>query len=163
MRSLNPGIDIKKIEGCPLESHGIAGSPSEAAQRAASRRHIWLTCMDEFADFIQNVRPPEDIHEEITIALIDDGVDMSEKSLHGRIHDGRSFSFRDKENYLTRSFYVTSGGHGTVMANLITRICPKSRLYILKVDEYMDKNGTRQITAESAAKVTVPVDSSSIS
>ena len=39
------------------------------------------------------------------------------------------------------------------MAGLICRVCPGVRLYIYKLNEYFVEPGRRQITAESAAKV----------
>jgi hypothetical protein len=109
--------------------------------------------MDEFADFVQNVDPSLPLREQITVALIDDGVDINEQSLHAKIIGGRSFCLRDKFQNLNKPYYVTGGGHGTVMASLICRVCPKAQLYVLKLDEHMSENSKRQITAESAAKV----------
>jgi len=110
--------------------------------------------MDDFSEFIQNVDPPLPIPvaERVTVALIDDGVDISERSLNAKIIGGRSFCQRDK--YLSKPYYVTSGGHGTIMASLICRVCPSAQLYIVKLDEYLGETGKRQITAKSAAKVT---------
>jgi hypothetical protein len=34
--------------------------------------------MDNFADFIQNAKPPQDPKASVTIALIDDGVGINE-------------------------------------------------------------------------------------
>jgi hypothetical protein len=109
--------------------------------------------MDEFADFIQNVEPPLPLYEPVTIALIDDGVDINEQSLQAKIIGGKSFCQRDTFQNLSKPYYVTSGGHGTVMASLICRVCPKAQLYVVKLDEHMSEHSTRQITAKSAAKV----------
>lgn len=109
--------------------------------------------MDDFADFIQNVVPPLPITQPVTIALIDDGVDVNEPFLHAKIIGGRSFCQRDRFQNLSMPYYVTSGGHGTVMASLICRVCPNAQLYVLKLDEYMGDNQKRQITAKSAEKV----------
>jgi hypothetical protein len=112
--------------------------------------------MDDFADFIQNVESPITAVEPITIALIDDGVDINEQSLHAKIIGGRSFCQRDSFQNLSKPYYVTSGGHGTVMASLICRVCPMAQLYVVKLDEHMSENMKRQITAKSAAKVYPP-------
>ncbi len=113
--------------------------------------------MDDFADFIQNVEPPSKAIEPITIALIDDGVDISEQSLQAKIIGGRSFCQRDNSQNLTKPYYVRSGGHGTIMASLICRVCPSAHLYVVKLDEHMSENTKRQITAKSAAKVCPPL------
>lgn len=39
------------------------------------------------------------------------------------------------------------------MASLICRVCPRAKLFVVKLDEYLNKSLARQITAKSAAKV----------
>lgn len=111
--------------------------------------------MDSFADFYQNVEPlvQTQAEEPITVGLIDDGVDITEQSLISKVIGGRSFCHR--YDNLSAPFYVTTGWHGTVMASLISRVCPKVQIYVLKLDEYPAEDGKRQITAKSAAKVCV--------
>ncbi|RDL42487.1 uncharacterized protein BP5553_02466 [Venustampulla echinocandica] len=124
----------------------------DAQLEPVARRHQWLTTIDEFANFLGSVNCKYSLKENVTIALIDDGVDMREKSLHGRIIDGKSFCPRDSQQDLNVSYYVKGGGHGTAMANLICRVCPNAQLYILKLEEYRNGSGKPQITAKSAAK-----------
>lgn len=50
-------------------------------------------------------------------------------------------------------YYVTSTGHGIVMATIITRISPIAELQVLKLDTYQSEDGVPQITTESAAQV----------
>lgn len=128
----------------------------DVAVEQFEHRHKWLTTMDDFADFIQNVEPPISSVEPITIALIDDGVDINEQSLNAKIIGGRSFCQREKFQNLSKPYYVTSGGHGTVMVSLICRVCPRAQLYVIKLDEHMSENMKRQITAGSAARVPLP-------
>lgn len=109
--------------------------------------------MDDFADFMQNLQYPSTSYKPVKIALIDDGVDMKEDALHGKVLGGRSFCLRDEQKNLNKSFYLKSGGHGTAMASLICRVCPHAKLIALKLDEYLGENLERQITAKSAAKV----------
>lgn len=108
--------------------------------------------MDEFADFIQNVEAPPQPHKPVTIALIDDGVNINEQCLYNKIVGGQSFCHRDEFQNLSKPYYVTSGGHGTVMASMICRVFPMAQLYIVKLDEYLSEHSKRQITAKSAAK-----------
>ena len=150
---LRPSITVEVVKEEQPEKHILAGDPVNTAHDQFEHRHKWLTCMDEFADFIQNVDTPKDLSlEPITIALIDDGVDINEQSLHAKIIGGRSFCQRDFQQNLSKPYYVTSGGHGTVMASLICRVCPKAQLYVVKLDEHMSEGNKRQITAKSAAK-----------
>ncbi|PMD28807.1 hypothetical protein L207DRAFT_642096 [Hyaloscypha variabilis F] len=152
LKILRPEVVVDIVEEHEPVKHDSTGGPVDTAREQVEHRHKWLTCMDEFADFIQNVELPLPLREEITIALIDDGVDINEQSLHAKIIGGRSFCQRDKFQNLSKPYYVTSGGHGTVMASLICRVCPKAQLYVVKLDEYMSENMKRQITAQSAAK-----------
>ena len=117
------------------------------------RRHQWFICMDEFADFIQGLKSDSRSYKPITIALIDDGVDMTEESLHHRVLQGKSFSMGDEINERERPYYE-SGGHGTAMASLICRICPNASIIPLRLEEYPGiGNSKRQITAQSAVEV----------
>ena len=100
--------------------------------------------MDGFATFILNY--PKEPQERIKVALIDDGVDTAFRDLSRNIASGVSYYRRT--NGLYSSYYQSSGGHGTVMASLIRRICPHVRIYVAKLDE--------KLTATSAAKVCFP-------
>lgn len=153
LKVLRSDVEVEVIMEHQPEKHNPTGGPVDIPREQVEHRHKWLTCMDEFADFIQNVDLPRPLYEPVTIALIDDGVDINEQSLHSRIIGGRSFCSRDRFQNLNKPYYVTSGGHGTVMATLICRVCPNVQLYVLKLDEHMSEHSTRQITAESAAKV----------
>ncbi|KAJ2990249.1 hypothetical protein NUW58_g3043 [Xylaria curta] len=131
-----------------------------ATTRDPLERHKWVTCMEEYAEFLQRAegaqknspRGPSLLRHPITVALIDDGVDVNDQTLHSRIGGGRSFCHRDKEQNLNQSYYVSGGGHGTAMARLICKICPDVKLFVLRLDEYYSDTGKRQITAKSAAK-----------
>ncbi|KAI1460617.1 hypothetical protein F4805DRAFT_416485 [Annulohypoxylon moriforme] len=120
------------------------------------KRHKWVTSMEEFADFLQaaerNIDPPITLKHPITIAIIDDGVDISDQSIQSRVVDGKSFYRRDEEQNLNQPYYMSGGGHGTAMAKFICKVCPNVQLYILRLDEYFIEPDGRQITAESAAK-----------
>jgi hypothetical protein len=87
------------------------------------------------------------------VGLIDDGV-VYKSSVRSNIKGGKSFCRRDKDQNLNEPHYVSSGGHGTAMAELICRVCPNVKLYIVKLDERLGReSGKREITAISAAKV----------
>jgi hypothetical protein len=153
LKHLREDIEVEVIKEHQPEKHDPTGGPVDTTGEQVEHRHKWLTCMDEFADFIQNVDPPLPVREPVTIALIDDGVDINEQSLHAKIIGGRSFCQRNEHQNLSRPHYVTTGGHGTVMASLICRVCPTAQLYVVKLDEHVSEHSTRQITAASAAKV----------
>ncbi|KAI1129180.1 hypothetical protein F5Y10DRAFT_238742 [Nemania abortiva] len=127
-------------------------------------RHRWITSMEEYAYFLKTAenearveasegqRQSLYLEHPVTVAIIDDGIDVNDPTFHSRIVDGRSFCSRDEEQNLNQPYYVSGSGHGTAMAKLICKICPNVKLYILRLDEYVTETGKRQITAKSAAK-----------
>lgn len=153
LKSLRPDIKINPVRENQNSRHeSIVGNPQDPALQTLPG-HQWLTSIDDFADFIQNIVPPSPVQSPVTIALIDDGVDVNEQSLHAKIIGGRSFCMRNRFENLSMPYYVTAGGHGTVMASLICRVCPTAQLYVLKLDEHISETQQRQITAKSAEKV----------
>ncbi|KAG8169744.1 hypothetical protein KVR01_000489 [Diaporthe batatas] len=124
------------------------------AARDQHERHKWVTSMEEFADFLQAAQRNTEltVKDPITIAIIDDGVDINDPNLHSRIQGGSSFCRRDEKQNLNNPYYVSPGGHGTAMARLICKICPNVKLHILRLDEFDNGQGKRTITAASAAK-----------
>jgi hypothetical protein len=109
--------------------------------------------MDKFAGFITNVPPSIDRGlREVRVALIDDGIDKLQGRFGDSIIDGVSF-YTSLERFDTKPYYFSSSGHGTLMARLIRRVCPKVHLYVARLDEGQSFDGSRQPTADSAAKV----------
>ena len=151
------GIRVEPpIDEPPLHNRELSSTSTKTEQDQLARRHQWLKCMDEFADFIQGLKPTSTSYQPVKIALIDDGVDMKENSLYDKLLRGKSFRVRDEKQDRSDSYYVKGGGHGTAMASLICRVCPNAKIIPLKLDEG-EKKSKRQITAESAAKVRVNV------
>lgn len=91
--------------------------------------------------------------EPIRVALIDDGVDGVD--LGYPLWGGRTFCPRDEENRLSHPYYASAMGHGTAMAKLITFMCPRTQLYVLRLDllETDSSKGARGVSARSAAQV----------
>ena len=137
------------------ESSQLAPPLTFAFSRSCISR--WLECMDLFVQQVvvnyqsSRVERGKGRGEEVRVALIDDGIDGADQILHKNIDCGVSFCGRRGD--LSNTFYVASGGHGTLMATLIRRICPEVKLYVAKLDEYAGPSGGKQITADSAANV----------
>ena len=89
----------------------------------------------------------------VKVALIDDGVDVTYKELSRIIADGETFCEPSGASGLYSSYYQSSGGHGTMMASLIRRVCPNVRLYVAKLDEEKTDVGEWSFTIKSAAEV----------
>ncbi|KAI0516989.1 hypothetical protein F5B22DRAFT_605779 [Xylaria bambusicola] len=152
-----------KIKGGKTDS----SSNGIAAIQDPYERHKWVTCMEEYAYFLQTAEhewlewrvqssdkreQSQALQKPVIVALIDDGVDVNDQNVQSRIIGGRSFCHRDEEQNLNQPYYISGGGHGTAMAGLICKVCPNVKLFILRLDEYSIEPGKRQITAKSAAK-----------
>ena len=114
--------------------------------------------MSQFAVFIGNIPKKERLMiPPIKIAIIDDGVDASLDILLEKIAGGKSFYPYANSSDLMNAYYVPSGQHGTMMADLICRICPSCRLYVARLDERPSRlDLSRQITTKSAADASFP-------
>jgi Subtilase family len=112
--------------------------------------------MDTFALIVESHRRYFNRIPEIKVAIIDDGVDPKHPTLQGHIADGKSFRKRMDIPERMVDYWVNPGGHGTVMADLVCRICPAVRLYIIRLDEGKGENGERQIKVDSATDVRIP-------
>jgi hypothetical protein len=90
----------------------------------------------------------------IKIAIIDDGIDATMYDLQSKIAGGATFCPYPHSSELVNSYFVPRGKHGTLMAQLICRLCPAAQLYVARLEELPTPTGEgRRITAISAAKV----------
>ncbi|KAJ3557440.1 hypothetical protein NPX13_g9928 [Xylaria arbuscula] len=121
----------------------------EYAYFLQTAEHEWLEWRVQSGDKREQSQV---LQKPITVALIDDGVDVNDQNVQSRIIGGRSFCHRDEEQNLNQPYYISGGGHGTAMAGLICKVCPTVKLFILRLDEYSIEPGKRNITAKSAAK-----------
>ena len=118
--------------------------------------------MDKFADFVEELRPPEEPAEnhetvipqtpQVKVAIIDDGVKSSVDNLDDIIERGESLVKQANPKQRHSPYTTSSRGHGTVMAYYIRRVCPNVRLYIAKLNP---QTVQRQVTftIESATEV----------
>ncbi|TDZ31127.1 Cell wall-associated protease [Colletotrichum spinosum] len=91
---------------------------------------------------LSNTRAPEDV----IVALIDDGVDTMAEQLSGRMLPGRTFGFEGDRNL---PWYASETGHGTVMATMISRVCPMAKIYPIRL------NMGAKLTAGAGAMINV--------
>ncbi|KAI9737165.1 MAG: hypothetical protein M1834_000758 [Cirrosporium novae-zelandiae] len=106
--------------------------------------NVWLENMYKFAGFIKNLQDPT---RDVKVAVVDDGVDKLLGNFEDSVIAGVSF-YASHGGFRTWPHYFSSNGHGTLMAQLIRRICPKAKLYIARLDQGI--NG--EPTIESAIK-----------
>ncbi|KAK1253610.1 hypothetical protein MKX07_001687 [Trichoderma sp. CBMAI-0711] len=159
MKKLCPDVTVHKewpvVQKDPMDANALAAGD----QGEHSTKHEWLQCMKEFKRLLfdaersyydhGNIKVDESIEEPIKVALIDDGVDV--KDLEFNFIGGRTFCTRDEEHNLNDPYYVSSTGHGTIMARQIQSMCPRAQFYILRLEDHASEEGSRQITAKSAA------------
>lgn len=119
-----------------------------------SRDIAWISELEKFAIFLASEASIRARDRPVKIAIIDDGVDALQDIFRGKIATGRSFCPLGGSSDLMNAYYVPSGRHGTMMADLICRICPSCQLYVARLDEVTNRNDmSRQITVKSATEV----------
>lgn len=87
----------------------------------------------------------------IKVALIDDGVNPGKMESWCLRHGN---GWPDDED--TATYYQSTENHGTVMANLISHMCPYVHLYVAKLDKSTREDGKYGSVAEMAAQVIAP-------
>ena len=89
---------------------------------------------DRFAEKYQKDESlPFALREDVTVALIDDGVDLMHKGFGGNIGTGRSSGNAFEDQNLSGApqlFHASATGHGTCMAQMITRTCPQVKIFV---------------------------------
>lgn len=87
------------------------------------------------------------------MALIDDGVDLSRlDTYYKKTTRATGLSYYPPDGKSERPWHSSSGGHGTIMANMILRINPWVSLWVMKLQDGPSSDGGRTIFAESAAR-----------
>ncbi|PQE17717.1 hypothetical protein CJF31_00005438 [Rutstroemia sp. NJR-2017a BVV2] len=136
----------------------------EEDKSAGAPKHRWLKYMEDFVSFIPAI--PVDIGDSklspfvtnnVTVALIDDGVDVFTNDMEvfsDRILDGASFD-RSEDGHSPPEWYSLNG-HGTLMAKLILAVCPWANIVPYRVLMRPDKGtGMLRPEPESAAKAII--------
>ena len=111
-----------------------------------------MNTMENFASFIRNIPDSDPLANRtpIKVAVIDDGIDLCyhEEQFSTTMKTGQSFCTGSKPH----PFFFSSTGHGTLMADLVQRICPRVHLYIARLNA-RETGSPTQYTPESAARV----------
>lgn len=171
MEKLCPQVTICREVPTYRRRTANANALRTAGEQSKQRtQHEWVQCMSDFrmllldaekyydreAESEKHRRLKESMDTPIRVALIDDGVDV--KDLEYTFIGGRTFCTRDEEHNLIHPYYVSSAGHGTVMAKYIYSMCPGAQFYVLRLEDHPhpSEENLRQITAKSAAQVFSP-------
>ncbi|KAF2275928.1 uncharacterized protein EI97DRAFT_458926 [Westerdykella ornata] len=111
----------------------------------------WWKSVEEFGAFLEQAQPSHPV-DPIKIAIIDDGINTALDIFSGRIQGGESFAPLSEFSGRAGAYYVPSGPHGTLMAQLICKVCPVVKLYIAQLEVLPGQNGRRSFTPESATE-----------
>lgn len=165
-------------------SHRAYNNTGQSADGEEPQRDQWIQCMTDFRrllykaekSFCNNNDNREHLKKAvqetggpITVALIDDGIDMAKIQFDNSIDmtkiqfdesivmTGKSFAPRPSERSSDKityfPWYISSGGHSTVMATQIHHMAPKANLCFLKLHDSVDtQSNKRRITIKSAAQ-----------
>lgn len=158
MKKLCPEVNVLKEWPIVQREQMDLNALMSGDQAEHTTKHEWIQCMKDFRRLLfdaeryyERGKVEETIEEPIKIALIDDGVDV--KDLEFSFIGGRTFCTRDEQHNLNDPYYVSSTGHGTIMAKQIHLLCPRAQFYVLRLEDHASEEGGRQITAKSAAQV----------
>lgn len=113
--------------------------------------------MEEFASCFRQIKGLNDQRSEpalnpVTVALIDDGADITHPELNGKKFRGKSLhEYVDGSGWRVSPYWHSASGHGTLMARLIHRICPSAIIYIIKLQTWIPVGSNKlQIQPQSA-------------
>uniref|UniRef100_A0A093UM10 Subtilisin NAT n=2 Tax=Talaromyces marneffei PM1 TaxID=1077442 RepID=A0A093UM10_TALMA len=110
----------------------------------------WIRSMEHFSNFLQRIKPTN--AAPIKIAIIDDGIDATIPDIQRRIAVGKTFSPYPNSTEFMNAYFVPRGLHGTLMARLICKICPKPKLFVARLEERLADDGSSRFTPESAVQ-----------
>jgi len=131
--------------------------------------------MDTFAECIYNLRDPagfqaeladekipSELQRDVRVALLDDGANFMHKAIRGVLENGRSFDGGGYDGPDASGspgpFHGSTTGHGTCMAYMISRVCPKVKIFVCKMNVIRpgSQGKKAKFTAKSAAEVRHP-------
>jgi hypothetical protein len=176
---------LVKVEHHPFKSsrgerdENPKSKSQESSQAKASEKideHQWLNIMDTFADGIRSLEAqkppryngnllddcsfPESLKKEVTVALIDDGVDFMNPAVSSNLIGGKCFPNEFNSHEVVGApdppFHGSTTEHGTNMAYMIRRICPAVKIFVCKIDVMRRPGQKANFTAKSAADVSLP-------
>ncbi|KAH6691548.1 hypothetical protein F5X68DRAFT_202092 [Plectosphaerella plurivora] len=119
------------------------------ARFAEEMKPFWDQTVLDFLQSRQNKGTAEGIENDVVVALIDDGVDVFETAYSNQVLEGKSFDFH---NGKVRPPFSSARGHGSVMANMILRICPMAKVYPIRLRTFDNPNGKTNIDKDYAAQ-----------
>ncbi|PVH79900.1 hypothetical protein DL98DRAFT_515795 [Cadophora sp. DSE1049] len=153
-----PVFDPRKSSGDALRTTSVSQPATNGTGHPRTSNvdpHKWLQCMDEFATWMKKIKGLKAEQEDpvlnpVTVALIDDGVEITHEDLRSQKLSGKSFDYY-QDDWLVSPYWNSASGHGTLMARLIQRVCPSAVIYVIKLKTFNpDGSSKLRIDASSA-------------
>lgn len=122
---------------------GEAGNTPSGKHRSkwlpsTPQKHAGFEAAEKFASVLYNkMSKTNSIGRKVKVALLDDGVNPEYKNI-GRHLAGDGFPQASLDGHIA-PFYKSTRGHGSMMASIISTICPFVEIYVAKIDnqEYL--------------------------
>ncbi|KAK2471616.1 hypothetical protein H9L39_16607 [Fusarium oxysporum f. sp. albedinis] len=145
-----PALQVKPIIDEASRSWSYS-SQIRAKDNPGENDNPRIAQMKKLTEFLRSIENKgQEPTRPVKIAIVDDGLDSSIIDLnHARIMTGNSFWPSSPES--ANAYFVPSGNHGTQIASLICQLCPRTELYIARLEEQYTQSGHRVINAASAA------------
>lgn len=116
--------------------------------------------VDDFVVMLQNIKLEKliadhserypslkELQKDVVVAVIDDGVDINQQCLRGRILRGETFDTSDRSHYR-----FSAKNHGNLVASQVVRVCPNAKIYVIKANT-LPNDDNLAIDAGNAASV----------
>ncbi|KAL4925442.1 S8 family peptidase [Aspergillus undulatus] len=125
-------------------------------QSEKPRSHAWIETMERFRTALLKMYRGGVLGEprRVKVALIDDGIDLDEFNTYSNTARCTGVSYCSNSEQGENAWWKSTNGHGTIMANMISRINPWVVLDVIKIQSspsYIHGEGTRSISPKSAA------------
>ncbi|KAL4890046.1 hypothetical protein BDV59DRAFT_195334 [Aspergillus ambiguus] len=120
------------------------------------RSDAWLEAMHRFRGALSGMHHSGLLTEpqRVKVALIDDGIDLHEFNAYNDAATYTGLSYCSGSECDADAWWKSTGGHGTIMANMISRINPWVHLEVIKIQSgpaFSHGDGARSISPSSAA------------
>ncbi|KAL4909352.1 hypothetical protein BDW74DRAFT_187521 [Aspergillus multicolor] len=144
--SRNPRSLLSKVTIHAYQQDRLLGEQSEKP-----RSDAWIEAMERFRRTLMGMHRGELLREprRVRVALIDDGIDLDEFNTYDNTTQYTGVSYCDED-----AWWKSTEGHGTIMANMISRINPWVNLEVIKIQSrpsFIHGAGARSISPKSAA------------
>ncbi|EXJ68826.1 uncharacterized protein A1O5_07758 [Cladophialophora psammophila CBS 110553] len=150
-------IKVRVVDDQRYLKRGEIMPPSRTGDDTEAEPHRWIESMKQFAEVIINMphpntddkKIPPQLKQDIKIAIIDDGADISQLQLRGNVVGGQTLYQEENRQH---PYWFSSSGHGTAMASLVQQVFPLVKLYIFRLESHFSESGNKlSIKSETAA------------